>query len=65
MNTPLLAVLSFGSSLPGSEQGIRRKPSLDDKLDRVFQVVEHVDAKCVHLLDAAAERRRASSHLRY
>jgi hypothetical protein len=30
---------------------------LDEKLDRVFQMVEHVDARCVYILDAAHKRR--------
>ncbi len=34
------------------------KPSLDDKLDKVFQMAEHVDARCVYMLDAASQRRR-------
>jgi hypothetical protein len=34
------------------------KPSLDDKLDRVFQMAEHMDARCVYMLDAAAHKRR-------
>jgi hypothetical protein len=56
------ASVSLTASLPGSRN---RKPTLDDKLDRVFQVAEHVDAKCVHLLGAASQRRRAVSQPRY
>lgn len=36
------------------------KPSLDDKLDKVFQMAEHMDAKCVYMLDAAAHKRQAA-----
>lgn len=36
-----------------------RKPNLDDKLDRVFQMAEHVDARCVYMLDAASHKRRS------
>lgn len=34
------------------------KPTLDDKLDKVFQMAEHVDARCVYMLDAANHKRR-------
>ena len=34
------------------------KPSLEDKLDKVFQMAEHVDARCVYMLDTAHHRRR-------
>lgn len=34
------------------------KPTLDDKLDKVFQMAEQVDARCVYMLDAASHRRR-------
>ena len=37
------------------------KPSLDDKLDKVFQMAEHMDAKCVYMLDAATHK-AAGSH---
>jgi hypothetical protein len=53
MNTHKLSLPARGYSLPRSG-----KPSLEDKLDRVFQMAEHVDAKCVYMLDAASHRRR-------
>jgi hypothetical protein len=34
------------------------KASLDARLDRVFQMAENVDARCVHIIDAATQRRR-------
>jgi hypothetical protein len=34
------------------------KPSLDDRLDRVFQMAEHVDARCVYMLGTTAHKRR-------
>jgi hypothetical protein len=54
MNTHKIAFTSRDYSLPRSGT----KPSLDDKLDKVFQMAEHMDAKCVYMLDAAAHRRR-------
>jgi hypothetical protein len=47
MSTQQIAVVSLVSSLPGSQR-CDQKPSLDEKLDRFFQVAEHVDAKCAH-----------------
>ncbi|MGC2401366.1 MAG: hypothetical protein WA510_16340 [Acidobacteriaceae bacterium] len=58
MSTHTAASYSRYYSLPRSG----RKPNLDDKLDRVFQMAEHVDAKCVYMLDAASHKRR-SGHL--
>jgi len=54
MSTHRIALSSRDYSLPRSGS----KPSLDDKLDKVFQMAEHVDARCVYMLDAAAQRRR-------
>ena len=56
MATHKIALTSRDYSLPRSGT----KPSLDDKLDRVFQMAEHMDARCVYMLDAAAHRRRHS-----
>jgi hypothetical protein len=53
MNTYKVAFTSRDCSLPRSG-----KPSLDDKLDKVFQMAEHVDARCVYMFDAATHRRR-------
>ena len=53
MSTHKLAY-SRDYSLPRSGS----KPSLDAKLDRVFQMAEHMDAKCVYMLDAATHKRR-------
>jgi hypothetical protein len=65
MNTHRIAVGSFASSLPASrpygQKSSFQRSSLDDRLDKVFQAAEHVDAKCVHLLDAASQKRRAAS----
>ncbi|HTZ56533.1 MAG TPA: hypothetical protein VMB49_00480 [Acidobacteriaceae bacterium] len=55
MNTQKTVSYSRYYSLPRSGS----KPTLDDKLDRVFQMAEHVDARCVYMLDAASHRRRA------
>ena len=49
-----MAPTSRDYSLPRSGS----KPSLEDKLDRVFQMAEHVDARCVCMLDAATHKRR-------
>jgi hypothetical protein len=53
MKTHKIALNARDFSLPRSG-----KPSLEDKLDRVFQMAEHVDAKCVYMFDAASHRRR-------
>jgi hypothetical protein len=37
---------------------------LDDKLDKVFQMAEHMDARCVYMLDAASQKRRSSVSVR-
>jgi hypothetical protein len=34
------------------------KPSLEAKLDKVFRMAEHMDARCVYMLDSAQQRRR-------
>jgi hypothetical protein len=52
MNNYKMSPASHGYSLPRSGN----KPSLDDKLDKVFQMAEHVDARCVYML--AAQKRR-------
>jgi len=52
MNTYKSSPASHAYSLPRSGN----KPSLDDKLDKVFQMAEHVDARCVYML--AAQKRR-------
>lgn len=52
MNTYKSTSASHVYSLPRSGS----KPSLDDKLDKVFQMAEHVDARCVYML--AAQKRR-------
>ena len=54
MSTHKVAFTSRYYSLPRSG----RKPSLDDKLDQVFQMAEHMDARCVYMLDAATHKRR-------
>ncbi len=53
MNTHKISLPSRGYSLPRSG-----KPSFEAKLDRVFQMAENVDARCVYMLDAASHRRR-------
>ncbi len=55
MNTHKIAFTSRDYSLPRSGN----KPSLDDKLDKVFQMAEHMDARCVYMLDAATHKRRS------
>jgi hypothetical protein len=60
MNTHTVSVSSRSFSLPSSG----RKPSLDAKLDRVFQMAENVDARCVYMLDAASQRRRLAIAVR-
>ena len=40
------------------------KPSLDNKLDKVFQMAEQVDARCVHMLGAAGHKRRMALAVR-
>jgi hypothetical protein len=55
MSTHKIAFTSRDYSLPRSGS----KPTLDDKLDRVFQMAEHVDARCVYMLDAATHKRRS------
>jgi hypothetical protein len=52
MNTYKSSPASHAYSLPRSGN----KPSLDDKLDKVFQMAENVDARCVYML--AAQKRR-------
>jgi hypothetical protein len=52
MNTYKTASASHVYSLPRSGS----KPSLDDKLDKVFQMAEHVDARCVYMLDSHKRR---------
>jgi hypothetical protein len=47
MNTNKIAFASRVYSLPRSGN----KPTLDDKLDKVFRMAEHVDARCVYMLD--------------
>jgi len=37
---------------------------LDDKLDKVFQMAEHMDAKCVYMLDHATHKRRSGLSVR-
>jgi hypothetical protein len=54
MNTHKVSFASRDYSLPRSGS----KPSLDDKLDKVFQMAEHMDARCVYMLDAATHKRR-------
>jgi hypothetical protein len=41
-----------------------RKPTLDEKLDRVFQMAENVDARCVHMLGTAGQKRRTTIFVR-
>ena len=60
MNTHKIAFTARDYSLPRSGS----KPSLDDKLDRVFQMAEHMDARCVYMLDAASQRRRLAHSVR-
>jgi hypothetical protein len=56
MNTRKVVFATRDYSLPRSGS----KPSLDDKLDKVFQMAEHMDARCVYMLDAATHKRRPS-----
>jgi hypothetical protein len=60
MSTHKIAFTSRDYSLPRSGS----KPSLDAKLDRVFQMAEHVDARCVYMLDAATHKRRLAHSVR-
>ena len=60
MNTRKITFASRDYSLPRSGS----KPSLDDKLDKVFQMAEHMDAKCVYMLDHATHKRRAGLSVR-
>ena len=60
MTTHKIALTSRDYSLPRSGS----KPSLDDKLDRVFQMAEHMDARCVYMLDAASHKRRLAHSVR-
>jgi hypothetical protein len=60
MSTHKIALTSRDYSLPRSGS----KPSLDDKLDKVFQMAEHMDARCVYMLDAASQKRRSSVSVR-
>ena len=57
MSTHKIAFTARDYSLPRSGS----KPSLDDKLDKVFQMAEHMDAKCVYMLDHATHKRRTGS----
>lgn len=52
MNTNKVAFSSRVYSLPRSGN----RPSLDDKLDKVFRMAEHVDARCVYMLNAHKQR---------
>lgn len=52
MNNTKTAYTSRVYSLPRSGN----KPSLDDKLDKVFRMAEHVDARCVYMLDSHRRR---------
>lgn len=60
MTTHKIALASRDYSLPRSGS----KPSLDDKLDKVFQMAEHMDARCVYMLDAATHKRRSALSVR-
>lgn len=60
MSTHKIAFTARDYSLPRSGS----KPSLDDKLDRVFQMAEHMDARCVYMLDAASHKRRLAHSVR-
>jgi hypothetical protein len=40
-----------------------RKPTLDEKLDRVFQMAEHVDARCVDMLASTGQKRRVTVYV--
>ncbi len=60
MSTHKIALGSRDYSLPRSGS----KPSLDDKLDKVFQMAEHMDARCVYMLDAATHKRRSALSVR-
>jgi hypothetical protein len=55
MNTHKFAQHSRHYSLPRSGN----KPTIDDKLDKVFKMAEHVDARCVYMIDTATQKRRA------
>ena len=60
MSTHKIAFTARDYSLPRSGS----KPSLDDKLDKVFQMAEHMDAKCVYMLDHATHKRRSGLSVR-
>lgn len=64
MSTQQIAVGSLVSSLPES-RCCDQKPSLDERLDRFFQVAEHVDAKCAHYLDVATHWRHGAQQPRH
>jgi hypothetical protein len=57
MSTQNIALPARFFSLPGPHE-CGSRPSLADKLDKVFQLAEHMDAKCVCMLDAASQKRR-------
>jgi hypothetical protein len=57
MHTHILAHGSRHYSSPRSAG----KPSLDAKLDRVFQMAENMDARCVYMIGAATQRRRPAA----
>jgi hypothetical protein len=57
MSSQNIALTSGSLSLPGSHE-CGSRPSLADKLDKVFQLAEHMDARCVCMLDAASQKRR-------
>jgi hypothetical protein len=60
MNTQIAGSYLRHYSLPRSG----RKPTLDDKLERVFQMADHVDARCTYMLDAASQKRRTTIRVR-
>jgi hypothetical protein len=60
MNTQVAGSYSRYYSLPRSGS----KPTLHDKLERVFQMADNVDARCADMLGAATQKRRTTIFVR-
>jgi hypothetical protein len=60
MNTHKVVVGFRHYSLPRTSA----QPSIDAKLDRVFQMAENVDARCVYMVGAATHKRRPALAVR-
>ena len=60
MHTHKIVVGSRHYTLPRTSA----RPALDAKLDRVFQMAENVDARCVYMIGAATHKRRSALAVR-